>query len=253
MKVLPIPAFKDNYIWIIVDEENKTVICIDPGDANPVINFINVQSLELIAVILTHHHNDHIGGVAELLDAFPTILVYGPEDPRIPHLTHVINSQTELALLSCHFQILETPGHTSTHISLYEPYYEWLFCGDTLFSAGCGRVFDGTIEQLYDSLNKLKALPEQTKVFCAHEYTRQNLRFAALVEPANAIIQEYITLLNQDVQCSLPSTIALEREINPFLRTNSGESKSYTEQQGNKNTDPFSVFKQLRADKDAFS
>ncbi|WED44071.1 hydroxyacylglutathione hydrolase [Legionella cardiaca] len=253
MKILPISAFNDNYIWLVIDESMETAFCVDPGDAQPVFDFLNAHSLTLEAIILTHHHHDHIGGVASLLGTFPAITVYGPQDSRIAHITSPINSHSNLSLLSCNFQVLETPGHTSTHLSLYEPNYQWLFCGDTLFSAGCGRVFDGTIEELYDSLNRLKALPEQTKVFCAHEYTRQNLRFAALVEPDNLTVQNYAAQLNKTNQCSLPSTIALEKEINPFLRTEEKSVKNYAKGKGLNDPDSFSIFKQLRVDKNNFS
>ncbi|KTC78381.1 hydroxyacylglutathione hydrolase [Legionella brunensis] len=253
MKVLPLSAFHDNYIWLLIEGKGNTAFCVDPGDAKPVLDYVNEHALQLKAIVLTHHHYDHIGGVSELVNAFPNIEVYGPEDARIHYITHTLTGSTKLSLLSCNFQIIETPGHTATHISLYEPNHGWLFCGDTLFSAGCGRVFDGTIEELYGSLNQLKGLPDQTKVFCAHEYTRQNLRFAAHIEPNNLTIHNYAAQLSENNHCSLPSTIALEKEINPFLRSDQEEVKNYAKLRNNKNTNSFFVFKQLRADKDNFS
>lgn len=253
MKVYPVSAFNDNYIWLIVNEEKRTALCVDPGDATPVLAFLEQEGLELIAILLTHHHHDHIDGVNELCHAIPGIAVYGPKDPRITNTTDTIQEGELLSLSSCQFQILDTPGHTATHISLYEPYYGWLFCGDTLFSAGCGRVFDGTYEQLYTSLEKLKLLPDSTEVYCAHEYTRRNLRFAAMIEPDNLAIRHHAhKLLEGGNQCSLPSSLALEKKINPFLRTDNPAVQIYAKERGTKSLDPLSVFVQIRRDKDTF-
>lgn len=253
MQVQPVSAFNDNYIWMLINETQHETICIDPGEAKPVLDFLQREGLDLKAIILTHHHFDHIDGVPELLAAYPGVPVYGPEDSRIPKLTHVLHDQDPLSIDSCQFQIISTPGHTATHISLYEPHYGWLFCGDTLFSAGCGRVFDGTIEQLHSSLQKLKNLPEDTKVYCAHEYTRSNLRFAATVEPENLAIRNHAQrLLAKGSLCSLPSSIAVEKQINPFFRTDSLEAQAYARSNGATETDSLSVFKQIRAAKDKF-
>jgi hydroxyacylglutathione hydrolase len=252
MRVLPVSAFYDNYIWIIVNE-NERATCIDPGDAKPLLAFLEREGLKLGAILLTHHHHDHIDGTTELLAANPNIPVYGPKDSRIPQVTHVLLDKEVLSLGACQFQVLNTPGHTSTHISLFEPHYGWLFCGDTLFSAGCGRVFDGVIEDLHNSLQKLKTLPDETQVYCAHEYTRKNLRFAATVEPDNLAIHNYAhRLLAKDTKCSLPSNIALEKQINPFLRTGTESAQAYARKKGCQETDSLSVFKQIRADKDNF-
>lgn len=251
MDVVPLPAFRDNYIWCIIDESNHSVYCIDPGDGNPVLQFVQQQGLQLQAILLTHHHQDHIGGVPKLLNAFPEIKIYGPKDPRIPYLTHALTPECNLSLGPLHFLILDTPGHTATHLSYYEARQGWLFCGDTLFSAGCGRVFDGTLEALYESLQKLKALPNETQVFCAHEYTRQNLAFAAMIEPHHDAIQAYaIQLAKNKKPCSLPSSIGIEKEINPFFRTEQEEVKHYVISKGDPSPDSLTVFKQLRQDKD---
>ncbi|WP_028389641.1 hydroxyacylglutathione hydrolase [Legionella fairfieldensis] len=253
MKILPVSAFYDNYIWLIINEHEQSALCIDPGDAKPVLNFLAQENISLKAILLTHHHHDHIGGVEKILTAYPETAVYGPDDSRIPQLTHIIDDEDIVSLNSCQFQVLSTPGHTATHISLYEPHYGWLFCGDTLFSAGCGRVFDGTFEELHHSLQKLKALPDDTQVYCAHEYTQKNLQFAAIVEPHNLAIRTYAhQLLAKEKQCSLPSTIALEKQINPFLRTDTAEVQAYATMKGNKRNDSISVFRTIRTEKDTF-
>ena len=252
MKIVPIPAFYDNYIWLIVNE-NQQAFCVDPGDAEPVFLYLQQNNLTLTAIILTHHHHDHIGGVAKLSAANPGLDVFGPEDPRIPFVNHPLNNGDELLIDSCRFEIINTPGHTSTHISLYEPKLGWLFCGDTLFSAGCGRVFDGTIEALHKSLQTLKALPDKTKVFCAHEYTQNNLRFASVIEPDNLVIRNYAQQLSMNENaCSLPSSIEREKQINPFFRTEVPEVQTYAKHRGCLKNDSLSVFQQIRADKDKF-
>ncbi|MFA5960164.1 MAG: hydroxyacylglutathione hydrolase [Tatlockia sp.] len=252
MEVHWVPAFNDNYIWLICDRENRSLFCVDPGDARPVRAFLSEKQYQLKGILLTHHHADHTDGVNALLKAHPNTPVYGPDDRRIPEVTDVLTENQRIHLDGLALQVLSTPGHTATHISLYAPHFGWLFCGDTLFSAGCGRVFDGTMQALFHSLQKLKALPEQTKVFCAHEYTRQNLRFAATVEPDNEDIKQYSALLQQAANsCSLPSTIGLEKAVNPFFRTQTPTVKHYALQKGCQG-DSFSVFQQIRADKDQF-
>ncbi|MDP1604200.1 MAG: hydroxyacylglutathione hydrolase [Legionella sp.] len=253
MNIYPIKAFTDNYIWLLVADDNKSAICVDPGDAAPVIHFLKENDLTLETVLLTHHHADHINGVSALLAYDPLLEVYGPNDVRITAAPRLIANQSDFTLHAWQFHVLQTPGHTSSHICFYESNYGLLFCGDTLFSAGCGRIFDGSIEMLYSSLNTLKELPDETRVYCGHEYTRQNLRFAATVEPHNSVIQNYYQkLTSEPALCSLPSTIALEKEINPFLRLTQEEVKQYVTRRGS-NTDPLSVLKQLRDDKNNFS
>lgn len=248
MQVIPICAFTDNYIWLIVNN-NKEALCVDPGDARPVLKYLGDESIELKGILLTHHHYDHVGGVSELIAKKPGINVYGPKDERIPYVNNYLGDGDLLSILSCNFNIISTSGHTSTHISYYEPYYGWLFCGDTLFSGGCGRVFDGTLEDLFNSLNKLKSLPEETKVFCAHEYTNHNLQFAVTVEPDNQIIANYLKNLTTQ---TVPSKIGLEKKINPFLRTDLKNLQVYACKNGIKTLDPFTIFKHLRQAKDFF-
>lgn len=251
MKIQAVSALYDNYIWLIINDKEDQALCVDPGEAPPVLNFLKKEGMTLNAILLTHHHNDHIGGVPELLKAIPGLDIYGPQDDRIPQLSHVLKEGDRLKLGSCEFQILSTPGHTSTHICYYEPHQGWLFCGDTLFSAGCGRVFDGTIEQLHNSLQLLKNLPDDTQVFCGHEYTQANLRFAATVEPENLTIRNYAQrLLAKENQCSLPSSISVEKEINPFFRTGSAGVQAFAKAKGSKSSDSLSVFKTIREAKD---
>lgn len=253
MTVYPIPAFSDNYIWAIVDTKAAVFDCIDPGDAAPVIQFANEKQLNLRAILLTHHHNDHIGGVKALVDAYPSCQVYGPDDARIAAITDVVREHQTIQVGNCHFRILFNPGHTSSHISYYEPEQEWLFCGDTLFSAGCGRVFDGTMEQLHRSMLLFKDLPRTTAVFPAHEYTRQNLRFAQTVEPDNQVVNQYLKKLQtQSTLCSLPSTLDLELSINPFLRTDQKDVIAYAHQHGAHTNNSLEVFTVLRNRKNTF-
>lgn len=252
MPILPIPAFTDNYIWAILNMEMGVFDCVDPGDAEPVIKFAQAHQLTLRSILLTHHHHDHIGGVSQLINLFPACAVYGPNDPRIPCITHHVKVHETLVIDHYSFRILFNPGHTSSHISYYEPLQGWLFCGDTLFSAGCGRVFDGTLHELYQSMQLFKSLPLTTKIFCAHEYTIQNLRFAQTVEPKNQFIQNHLHQLQQTSGCTLPSLLDMELLINPFLRTESPEVQSYAHQHGAASNDSLEIFRVLREQKNSF-
>lgn len=218
MNILPLSAFKDNYIWLFSDLEQQHAAVVDPGDATAVFEYLNTHNLSLSYILLTHHHNDHVGGVASLVTAYPEVVIYGVQDSRLPY--SIVDTDL-FSVFNYQFKRLTTPGHTCSHVCFFEPHAQVLFCGDTLFSAGCGRVFDGTIEQLYDSIQQLKALPDTTRIFCGHEYTRENLAFALHVEPDNQRAAQYLKSLTADnITCSLPSTIALEKQINPFFRLN---------------------------------
>ncbi|VEB36943.1 hydroxyacylglutathione hydrolase [Legionella cherrii] len=253
MTIVPIPAFSDNYIWSIVDKTTGLFDCVDPGDAEPVLQFAQENQLKLRAILLTHHHQDHIGGVSQLLKAYHSCTVYGPSDPRIPNIDTTVQENQIINVGKCVFKILFNPGHTSSHISYYEPQQKLLFCGDTLFSAGCGRVFDGTLEQLHQSLNLFKALPLTTKIFCAHEYTQQNLRFAQTVEPNNSTIQKYLQKIqNSPYSCTLPSTLEQELLINPFLRTDQAEVQKYALTHGATSKSSLEIFRVLREEKNSF-
>lgn len=220
LKVAAVPAFADNYLWLIHDGQYAAVM--DPGDAGPVIAALQEQNLSLVAILLTHHHADHVGGVPGLLAQF-SVPVFGPAREQIPQITQPLSEGDSLQLprLGLELFVLDVPGHTAGHIAYYAPKEEWLFCGDTLFAAGCGRLFEGTPEQMVSSLRKLAALPDATKIYCAHEYTLSNLRFACEAEPGNAslVLRCAEEQAKRDRgQPTLPSTIALEKATNPFLR-----------------------------------
>jgi hydroxyacylglutathione hydrolase len=248
-KVVALKAFMDNYIWVILDDNSSAFSCIDPGDANPVIDFARQQNLKLTHILLTHHHHDHIGGVQQLMQHFPDCLVYRPDDERITY-GHPAES---IMVSEVFFDILLTPGHTSSHISYYAPEKGWLFCGDTLFSSGCGRVFDGTMQELHHSMQIFKQLPDETLVFCAHEYTQNNLKFAHYVDPQNTVIIERLQKLALNPnQCTLPSTIAFEKQVNPFLRTDKPEIQQFAMQHDVVSNQSLDIFTLLRFTKDSF-
>ncbi|MDB5868501.1 MAG: Hydroxyacylglutathione hydrolase [Polaromonas sp.] len=222
MYLIPIPAFADNYIWLLHD--GKRALVVDPGDAGPVVRALAHHALQLESILVTHHHADHTGGVDALRQATGAA-VYGPAAERIPAPFSPLHEGDSVGALGLDFQVLDVPGHTAGHIAFYTPDMDGkplLFCGDTLFSGGCGRLFEGTPAQMLASLDKLAVLPGETRVCCTHEYTLANLRFALAVEPDNAALAAYqrhcVQLRGQD-HPTLPSSIAQERLINPFLRT----------------------------------
>ncbi|MFK7862906.1 MAG: hydroxyacylglutathione hydrolase [Pseudohongiellaceae bacterium] len=221
-KIHPIPAFTDNYIWAIHSADSNKVCVVDPGDAKPVHEYIDDNSLELTDILITHHHPDHIGGLAELTERYkPT--VYGPEISNIKGITKFVQESDSLSLFGCEFRVIEVPGHTLDHLAYYSNDSDkpLLFCGDTLFAAGCGRLFEGTPEMMHISLAKLSALPSATLVYCTHEYTMANLAFAKAVEPANSELQLRIAADQKKRDLSaptLPTTVKLELNTNPFLR-----------------------------------
>ncbi|PWF42237.1 hydroxyacylglutathione hydrolase [Massilia glaciei] len=222
LAVLALPALKDNYFWLIHDGVNAAVV--DPGDAAPVLAALAAHSLTLTAILLTHHHADHIGGVPRLL-SHAKVPVFGPANEPIATISVPLaeGALVDVPGLALSLRVLEVPGHTLGHIAYVRatPGANWLFCGDTLFAGGCGRLFEGTPAQMAASLARLAALPDDTQVFCAHEYTLANLAFAAAVEPDNRLLQqrtERESARRAAGQPTLPSSIGLEKQTNPFLR-----------------------------------
>lgn len=221
MNLLPLPAFSDNYIWMLHD--GRQALVIDPGEAAPVFAALERHALQLQAILITHHHADHVGGVAALRAATGAP-VWGPARETLPEPVSRVQGGDQVEVLGGPWRVMDVPGHTAGHVAYFsdagaEPL---LFCGDTLFSAGCGRLFEGTPAQMQQSLDALAALPDTTRVCCAHEYTLSNLRFARAVEPNNAALLhhlEHCEGLRTQARPTLPSSIGLEREINPFLRT----------------------------------
>jgi hydroxyacylglutathione hydrolase len=259
--ITAIPALQDNYIWAIHDDHHAAVV--DPGDAAPVLAFLNARGLQLDAILCTHRHADHIGGIAKLREVY-NVPVYGRRHPNNPHITHDLHEgeRLKLAVLgivpNIEFDIIEIPGHLDDHIAYIAPGI--LFCGDVLFGAGCGRNFEGTPAQLHHSLQRLAQLPDTTRVYCAHEYTAANLRFALACEPDNLAVQQRAATTKQlraANQITLPSTIALEKATNPFLRCTQPEIIRTLQQRGLTDTSErgvseLGVFTALRAWKNHF-
>lgn len=252
-EVVPLRAFADNYIWTIRDGTHAAVV--DPGDAQPVLDYLAGEKLQLVAILNTHHHADHVGGNAALL-AKTRVPVYGPQDERIPEVSMRLADGQGFTLP--HFNIametLEIPGHTRSHIAFHGD--GLLFCGDTLFAAGCGRLFEGTPRQMHDSLTRLARLPDSTRIYCGHEYTLANLRFARAAEPGNTRLPELETrmqALRDAGQPTLPSTIAQEKATNPFLRVGeAGIIDSASTRAAKKLSDPVSVLAEIRDWKNNF-
>lgn len=256
--VLPIPAFTDNYIWAIVRDNVAAVV--DPGEAEPVQRFLAQRGLQLRAILLTHHHGDHVGGVLEL-SRNADITVYGPAHETLPRcdVPLVEGDRVKIAELDLDMTVLDVPGHTAGHIAYVgraggTP--DVLFCGDTLFAGGCGRLFEGTPAQMHDSLGKFSRLPPDTKIFCAHEYTLANLRWALAVDPDNRALQQWYQQaqqLREQGKPTLPSFIGQERATNPFLRTQQVEvAKAASQWAEHSLSTPVEVFAALRKWKNEF-
>ena len=257
LSISPIPAFQDNYIWMIKNEEDNTAFVVDPGDASPVLETLGRENLTLAGILITHHHFDHIDGIDELL-AQHKVPVYGPKNPAIKQIDHRLSEGDTIQVYDVDFEIIEIPGHTLDHIAYYSKTLKTpiLFCGDTLFVAGCGRVFEGTHGQMHTSLNKLGSLPASTQVYCTHEYTMANLRFAHTVDKTNPALRDYIFYsqhLRDMNMPTVPSSIEMELAINPFMRSDQPTIKEAAEKHSNQvlNT-PEEVFQIIRSWKDSF-
>ncbi len=255
MELIALPAFSDNYIWMLHDGARALVV--DPGDAAVVQRALEAQRLELAAILVTHHHADHVGGV----DALRPLLrgpVFGPAREKIPQPYTAINGGDRVQALGLGFEVFDVPGHTAGHIAYLHRRADapaWLFCGDTLFSAGCGRLFEGTPAQMHASLSQLAALPGDTRVCCTHEYTLSNLRFAHAVEPDNRKIAAHTAWCEgerAEGRPTLPSTIDTERQINPFLRCEERAVAASARAHGAESTEPVAVFAALREWKNQF-
>lgn len=256
MNLIPLPAFQDNYLWLLHDGQRALVV--DPGDAGPVRRFLSDRGLQLDAILVTHHHADHTGGVDALREATGA-RVFGPASERIPGPFEPLREGDRIEVLGLAFEILDVPGHTAGHIAYYCKDVDGaplVFCGDTLFSGGCGRLFEGTPAQMLHSLDKLAALPGNTRVCCTHEYTLGNLKFATAVEPGNSQLNHYRQQCEQRRsrgEPTLPSTIALERDINPFLRVRQpAVAQSAHRHGGVPEGDDVAVFATLRQWKNEF-
>jgi hydroxyacylglutathione hydrolase len=256
LTVTPIRAFKDNYIWLLVNPANQYCAIIDPGDAEPVIAYLQKLKLTPCGILITHHHHDHSGGVLALKEKYPAIPVYGPARESIDGVDYKVaeNDLVVLELLGLEFTVYDIPGHTLGHVAYYG--HQMVFCGDTLFAAGCGRLFEGTANQMVHSLSRISNLPDNTLIYCAHEYTAANLRFAEMVEPENQAIQvRKKTVAAQIAQHtpSLPSQVLLEKMTNPFLRCEERAVIHAVQSQSNdRSTDPVTIFQALRTWKDNF-
>lgn len=253
-EIIGIPAFKDNYIWLL--RKGAEAVLVDPGEAAPVLAVLRQAGLRLAAILITHKHADHQGGIAELLASAPeSVAVYGPAAESITGLTHPLagGEHIRLVAIDAEFQVFPVPGHTLGHLAYYG--HACLFSGDTLFAGGCGRLFEGTPAQMFESLSRLAALPDATQIYCAHEYTEANLRFAQAVEPSNeAVRARCAEVAAQRAQggASVPSSLGVERLTNPFLRSSAPEVVMAAQRHDPAASDPLSVFAAVRAWKNVF-
>nr|VFK52583.1 MAG: hydroxyacylglutathione hydrolase [Candidatus Kentron sp. TUN]VFK53080.1 MAG: hydroxyacylglutathione hydrolase [Candidatus Kentron sp. TUN] len=252
--ITAISSFTDNYIWQIRESEGRVVAIVDPGDADPVLSILEQKGTTPTAIFLTHHHTDHVGGVAGLTAYYPNIQVFGPAKEQIPTTTHLVGEGKIIGIpgTRLRFKVLDIPGHTKGHVAYYG--YGALFCGDTVFSVGCGRLFEGTPKEMHGSLQKISALPTETLIYCAHEYTLDNIRFAKWIEPKNFDLekreQQAFKQIDSDLP-TVPSTLAEELATNPFLRCEiPAVIKAAEDHAGRKLANPVDVFSTIRRWKD---
>ena len=256
LEIVPVPVLSDNYVWLLRDEATGTVAVVDPGEAAPVEGALAERGWQPALILLTHHHGDHVGGVAALKAAHGAEVIGAVADAhRLPALDRTVAPGDSISVGECRAEVIDTPGHTRGHIAFHFPEAHVLACGDTLFSLGCGRLLEGTPEEMFGSLRRLAGLPDQTQVLCGHEYTLSNLRFAAAVEPANRDIRSHAdwceTRRAADLP-TLPSTIGHELRINPFLRCGVAEVAASARAHGAASDEPVAVFAALREWKNQF-
>lgn len=253
--IIPIPALRDNYIWALHDRQHAVVV--DPGEAAPVLSWLNTRQLNLAAILCTHHHGDHTGGISELLSVY-NVPVYAPHAENIPDTSRPLaeGDAVNLPEIGISLKVLDIRGHTRGHIAYLLPGNSGVFCGDTLFGCGCGRIFEGTAEQMYRALQRLAALPDDALVYCAHEYTEANIRFALVCDPDNARLKQRAAEAHRQREAgqpTLPSSIGLEKATNPFLRCSEPAIIRAAHQSGNlANESELAVFTALRSWKDQF-
>jgi len=257
MRVIPVPQLTDNYAYVIVDEATRAAGVVDCAEADPVLRAAHAAGVGLVAVLPTHHHWDHVGGNEELLKQHKlTVYGYAGQGHRIPGCTREVKEGDRISIGKLSARVIFIPAHTSGHVAYYFEREEAVFTGDTLFAGGCGRLFEGSAAQMMQSLSKLMALPDETKVYFGHEYTEKNLRFALTLEPNNMALQErHAWALEQERQKlpTVPTTIAVEKATNPFFRWNSAELRASLQRRfSDLPTDDVSVFAKTRALKDAF-
>ena len=253
LTIKPIKALSDNYIWLVTTNEGSIVI--DPGESKQIIDLVKSNEIDLEGILITHHHYDHTNGIEEILK-YKKVEVYGPKN-NVNSITKRVKQNDVFNLIGLKFEVIETPGHTLDHIAFYclKDEESILFCGDTLFSGGCGRVFEGTYSQMYESLKKLSKLPEDTQIFCGHEYTSSNLQFACAVEPNNQFIREYneeIIEKTKNGEPSLPSSLKIEHMINPFIRCNEENLIDNINKKFGEVSSEIEIFSTLRKWKDNF-
>ena len=254
INIEPIKAFDDNYIWLMTTNEGSIVV--DPGENINLLKVIEKKNIKLDAILITHHHYDHTGGIEELLIKYPNLKVYGPNN-NVDLIKSRLGDGELLNVIGIDFEVIEIPGHTLDHIAYYANINNSpvLFCGDTLFAGGCGRVFEGTLDQMYDSLMKLKKLPKNTRIYCGHEYTINNLKFAKAVEPDNIDLiiryDEALDLRKNNIP-TLPSTISIELKTNPFLRADENNVQKIISHKFKTGFSEKEIFSALRQWKDNF-
>jgi hydroxyacylglutathione hydrolase len=256
MQIHRLPALSDNYIFLLHNPVRRIAAVVDPADARPVLQQLQILQTDLVAIFNTHHHHDHVGGNAKLLDHFPNAVVYGGAEDRgrIPGQQLFLQAGDQVTFGERRAEVMFVPGHTRAHIAYYFPPVGSdegdLFCGDTLFAGGCGRLFEGTPTQMIKSLGQLRALPDSTRVWCAHEYTLKNLQFALTVDPHNEKLQQrfaQVKAMRQRSEATIPSWLGEEKQTNPFLRWDQPNLQNHV-----KSSNPVQTFTRLRGMKDQF-